>query len=402
MVNPETAASAPPKHLVLVLAGLSALVVLTTDVYLPVLPQLGADLGTSDAAAAATLSASLLGVALAQVVVGPISDATGRRRPLLLGLAAYAVTHLLCALAPNLPVLLGLRFLSGIATAAVMVVARAVVADVYPGREAARAFATLGAVFGIVPVIAPVLGGLLAHVMSWRGMFLVLAGIGLVLVPVTSRLVPESLPPGRRIPPHVGAVVKDLAEVLTHRRFLAYAVAMAAAGAMLFGYIGASSFVLQNHFGLSPQGYSYVFALNSLGFFGVSWLARSLVVRTGPNRLLLVGQVGAVVAAGVVALGVATVLLPVVVAGLFLMMCSFGLVMPMATAIGMHEAPGRAGSAAGVLGISQFLVGAVATPLAGLGGSPWSMAAVIGVAAVLGLVLRLLLVAGTTPEPGAE
>lgn len=402
MVNPETAASAPPKHLVLVLAGLSALVVLATDVYLPVLPQLGADLGTSDAAAAATLSASLLGVALAQVVVGPISDATGRRRPLLLGLAAYAVTHLLCALAPNLPVLLGLRFLSGIATAAVMVVARAVVADVYPGREAARAFATLGAVFGIVPVIAPVLGGLLAHVMSWRGMFLVLAGIGLVLVPVTSRLVPESLPPGRRIPPHVGAVVKDLAEVLTHRRFLAYAVAMAAAGAMLFGYIGASSFVLQNHFGLSPQGYSYVFALNSLGFFGVSWLARSLVVRTGPNRLLLVGQVGAVVAAGVVALGVATVLLPVVVAGLFLMMCSFGLVMPMATAIGMHEAPGRAGSAAGVLGISQFLVGAVATPLAGLGGSPWSMAAVIGVAAVLGLVLRLLLVAGTTPEPGAE
>ena len=402
MVNPETAASAPPKHLVLVLAGLSALVVLTTDVYLPVLPQLGADLGTSDAAAAATLSASLLGVALAQVVVGPISDATGRRRPLLLGLAAYAVTHLLCALAPNLPVLLGLRFLSGIATAAVMVVARAVVAYVYPGREAARAFATLGAVFGIVPVIAPVLGGLLAHVMSWRGMFLVLAGIGLVLVPVTSRLVPESLPPGRRIPPHVGAVVKDLAEVLAHRRFLAYAVAMAAAGAMLFGYIGASSFVLQNHFGLSPQGYSYVFALNSLGFFGVSWLARSLVVRTGPNRLLLVGQVGAVVAAGVVALGVATVLLPVVVAGLFLMMCSFGLVMPMATAIGMHEAPGRAGSAAGVLGISQFLVGAVATPLAGLGGSPWSMAAVIGVAAVLGLVLRLLLVAGTTPEPGAE
>lgn len=402
MVNPETAASAPPKHLVLVLAGLSALVVLATDVYLPVLPQLGADLGTSDAAAAATLSASLLGVALAQVVVGPISDATGRRRPLLLGLAAYAVTHLLCALAPNLPVLLGLRFLSGIATAAVMVVARAVVADVYPGREAARAFATLGAVFGIVPVIAPVLGGLLAHVMSWRGMFLVLAGIGLVLVPVTSRLVPESLPPGRRIPPHVGAVVKDLAEVLTHRRFLAYAVAMAAAGAMLFGYIGASSFVLQNHFGLSPQGYSYVFALNSLGFFGVSWLARSLVVRTGPNRLLLVGQVGAVVAAGVVALGVATVLLPVVVAGLFLMMCSFGLVMPMVTAIGMHEAPGRAGSAAGVLGISQFLVGAIATPLAGLGGSPWSMAAVIGVAAVLGLVLRLLLVAGTTPEPGAE
>ncbi len=237
MVSPDAPATAPPKHLVLVLAMLSALVVLTTDVYLPVLPQLGADLGTRDAAAAASLSAALLGVALAQIVVGPISDATGRRRPLLLGLAAYAVTHLLCAVAPSIGTLLVLRFFTGIATAAVMVVARAVVADVYPGREAAKAFATLGAVFGIVPVIAPVLGGLLAHVMSWRGMFVVLAAIGAVLVPVTARMVPESLPREKRIPPHVGAVVKDLAEVLTHRRFLAYAVVMATVGAMLFGYM---------------------------------------------------------------------------------------------------------------------------------------------------------------------
>lgn len=306
LVSPDAPAAAPPKHLVLVLAMLSALVVLTTDVYLPVLPQLGADLGTNDAAAAASLSAALLGVALAQIVVGPISDATGRRRPLLLGLAAYAVTHLLCAVAPSIGALLVLRFFTGIATAAVMVVARAVVADVYPGREAAKAFATLGAVFGIVPVIAPVLGGLLAHVMSWRGMFVVLAAIGAVLVPVTARMVPESLPRDERIPPHVGAVVKDLAEVLTHRRFLAYAVVMATVGAMLFGYIGASSFVLQEHFGLSPQGYSYVFAINSMGFFAVSWVARSLVGRTGSHRLLLIGQVAGVVAAGVAAVGLAT------------------------------------------------------------------------------------------------
>lgn len=392
----------PPRHLVPVLAMLSALVVITTDVYLPVLPQLGADLGTSDAAAAATLSASLIGIALAQVVIGPISDATGRRAPLLMGLVGYAVTHLLCAFAPNIGTLLFLRFLTGVATAAVMVVARAVVADVYPGREAARAFATLGAVFGIVPVVAPVLGGLLAHVMSWRGMFVVLAVVGLVLLPVTSRMVPESLPEEKRIPPHVGAVLKDLGEVLTHRRFLAYAVVMATVGAMLFGYIGASSFVLQNHFGLSPQGYSYVFAINSLGFFGVSWVSRALVGRTGPHRLLLVGQVGAIVAAAIAAVGVASASLVLVVLGLFLMMCTFGLVMPMGTAIGMQEAPGRAGSAAGVLGIAQFAFGALASPLAGIGGSPWSMVIVIGVSAVLGLVLRVLLLLGTTPEPGDD
>lgn len=391
-----------PAHLVPLLAMLTALVVLTTDVYLPVLPQLGADLGTSDAAAAATLSASLVGIALGQVIVGPLSDATGRRRPLLLGLAAYAVTHLLCSVAPSITALVALRVLSGLATATVMVVARAVVADVYPGNQAARAFATLGAVFGIVPVIAPVLGGLLAHVMSWRGMFVVLAGIALVLLPITSRMVPESLPAEKRIPPHLGAVVKDLVEVATHRRFLAYTVVMATVGAMLFGYIGASSFVLQNHFDLSPQGYSYVFAINSLGFFAVSWVARSLVARTGPHRLLLAGQFGTVAAAGIMALGVASATLGLVVLGLFLMMCSFGFVMPMATAIGMHEAPGRAGSAAGVLGIAQFAFGALASPLAGLGGSPWSMVVVIGVCAVVGLLGRVLLLAGTRPEPGAE
>ncbi len=183
-----------PRHLTLLLASLSSLVVLTTDIYLPVLPQLGADLDTSDAAAAATLSAALVGIALAQIVIGPLSDAVGRRLPILVGLVAYAVTHMLCAIAPSIGVLLGLRVLSGVATAAVIVVSRAIVADAFPGNQAARAFATLGAVFGIAPVVAPIAGGLLAHVMSWRGMFVVLAVVGLVLLPVTSRMVPESLP----------------------------------------------------------------------------------------------------------------------------------------------------------------------------------------------------------------
>jgi MFS transporter, DHA1 family, multidrug resistance protein len=389
---------APPRHLVVLLAALTSLVVLTTDVYLPVLPQLGTDLGTSDAAAAATLSAALLGIALAQIVVGPLSDASGRRRPLLIGLAAYAVTHLLCAVAPNIGVLLGLRVLTGVATAAVIVVSRAVVADVYPGPKAARAYATLGAVFGIVPVIAPVAGGLLAHVMSWRGMFVVLAVISVLLLAIAWRALPESLPPSRRIAPHLGAVLKDLGSVLVHRRFLAYVVALSAVGGMLFAYIGVSSFVLQDDFGLSPQAYSYVFAVNSIGLFALSVATRQLVARFGPQRLLLAGQLGSLVGAVLIVTGIALPSLPLLLVGMFVLLSSFGLTMPNSTALGMHEAPGRAGSAAGVMGICQFTIGALASPLAGLGGSPWSMALVITACAAAGLVGRVLLLARTAPD----
>jgi MFS transporter, DHA1 family, multidrug resistance protein len=383
--------AAPPRHLLLLLASLSSLVVFTTDIYLPVLPQLGADLGTSDAAAAATLSATLLGIALAQIVIGPLSDAVGRRAPVLVGLVAYAVMHVLCAAAPSIGVLLGARFLSGVATAAVIVVSRAVVADAYPGAQAARAFATLGAVFGIVPVLAPLAGGVLAHVMSWRGMFLLLAGLAVVLLAVTWRALPETLPVDHRTPPHLRAVLTDLGEVFVHRRFLAYVAVMSAVGGLLFAYIGASSFVLQDQFGLSPQAYSYVFAVNSIGLFALSVTTRQVVVRVGAPRLLTVGQIGTLLGAAALVVGVARSALPAVLLGLFVAVASLGLVMPNGTALGMREAEGRAGAASGVLGICQFTVGAIASPLAGLGGSPWSMVVVILVSAVAGVVLRVLL-----------
>ncbi len=390
----------PPRHLVALLACFTSLVVLTTDVYLPVLPQLGHDLGTSNAAAAATLSAALVGIAAGQILVGPLSDAVGRRRPLLVGVLAYALTHVLSAVAPNVATLLAFRVLAGLATAACIVVARAVVADVYPGAAAARAFATLGAVTAIVPILAPVLGGLLARVMSWRGMFAVLAVLAGLLAVVGLRLLPETLPAQRRTEARFGAVVGDLAAVLRLRRFLAYVGVIVGVGGSLFGYIGASSFVLENVFGLSPQAYSLVFAGNSVGIFVLSWVTRHLVARTGPGPLLTVGQLTAVVGCAVLALGVARSSLPVVMVGLLLAVASLALVMPTATSLGMSEAPGRAGSASGVMGICQFTAGAIASPLAGLGGSPWSLVVVMTVSALAGLLLRVVLLRTTSaPDP---
>jgi MFS transporter, DHA1 family, multidrug resistance protein len=393
---------AVPSYLVALLAAFTSLVVLTTDVYLPVLPALGRDLGTSDAAAAATVSAVLIGIAIGQIVIGPVSDAVGRRAPLLLGASAYVVTHLLSAAAPNMVSLLVVRVLAGLATAACIVVCRAIVADVYPGVSAARAFATLGAVTAIAPVVAPLLGGLLSHVTSWRGMFVILAVVAAALTVVGWRVLPETLPAAERIPARFGAVVHDLTAVLGLRRFLAYVAAMAGVGGMLFGYIGASSFVLEDVFGLSPQGFSLAFAANSVGIFTVSWTTRHLLLTHSARRILGIGQVTALLGTGVLAVGVGRHTLPLVLAGLFVAVASIGSVMPTATTLGMAEAAGRAGSASGVIGICQFTVGAIASPLAGLFGSPWSMVVVMSVSLAVGLVLRVVLSRAPRPSSGFE
>jgi DHA1 family bicyclomycin/chloramphenicol resistance-like MFS transporter len=382
---------APPRHIVPLLAAFASLVVLTTDVYLPVLPRVSADLATSDAAASATVSCVLVGIAVGQVVIGPLSDAVGRRAPLLLGAAAYALLHVLSALSTSIVMLLAVRVLAGFATAACIVVGRAMVVDLFPGEGTTRAFAVLGAVTSIVPVLAPVIGSLLALVMGWRGMFLVLAALAVLLVAIGWRSLPESLPAERRTPPHLGAVLRELGAVLRLRTFLAYAAAIGAVGIVLFGYIGSSSFALQDGFGLSPQQYGLVFALNSVGIFLGSNLAARLSGRVPAGRLLVTGQSVLLAGVGVLAVGVGMHLLVLVCAGLFLTISSIGLVMPSSMSLGMAASGGRAGSAAGVFGIVQFACGAAASPLAGSGGSPWSLVVVLAVGAVAGPVLMLAL-----------
>ncbi|WP_062311530.1 multidrug effflux MFS transporter [Demequina rhizosphaerae] len=398
-----------PRHLVLLLAAFTALVVFTTDVYMPVLPRLQDDFGTSAAAAAATLSAVLVGVAGGQVVLGPLSDAVGRRLPLLGGVLAYAAAHVLSALAPTIEALLALRFLTGLAAAACIVVTRAIVADVYPGAAAGRAFATLGAVAAVAPVVAPLLGGLLARFTGWRGMFVALAGAAVVLAVVAARALPETHPPERRIAPRPGAIARELGAVLTVRPFLAYLAAITALGAVLFGYIGASSFVLQEGYGLTPQQYSYVFALNAVGIVAASMTTRHLVARVGSVRILAAGHASSALGAAILAVGVATDALALVMAGLFLAISCVGFVIPSATTLAMGASRDRAGAASGLLGIFQFTAGAIASPLAGAGGSPWSLVAVVGAGAVLGPLLVALIGgrrarrvdgAAPTPAPG--
>jgi MFS transporter, DHA1 family, multidrug resistance protein len=390
---PDNTAPAPRlggrAQVVLILGALSAFGPLSIDMYLPGLPELGRGLDAPAWAVQLTLTACLAGLALGQIVAGPLSDRFGRRRPLLVGVAAYAVASLLCALAPSVAVLVVLRFAQGIAGAAGIVIARAVVRDMHSGAAAARFFSLLMLVNGLAPILAPVIGGQVLSVTSWRGVFLVLTGVGALLFLATATGLHETLPPAQRHPGGVTETLRTFGRLLADRAFLGHALACGLAFGAMFAYISGSPFVLQDIYGASPQLFSVMFACNALGLVAASQLNRALLRRLEPRAILRA-------ALSVQALG-ALMLLAVVVADsgvwpivvlLFVVVASLGLVFPNATALALADHPRVAGSASGLLGVMQFIVGAATAPLVGVGGTDTAlpMALTIAVLAVGGVV----------------
>lgn len=247
---------------------------ISLDLYLPALPELATDLGAPTSSAQLTITACLLGLATGQLIAGPLSDQFGRRRPLLIGLVAYLLASLACAFAPTVELLVVLRLLQGLAGSAGLVIARAVARDLYQGRELLIVYARLVLVSGLAPVVAPLLGGELAAVLDWRGIFGVLAGFGLVLVLAGAVGVPESLPAGRRTAGGLRANLAGFRELLGDRLFLGAAFASGLAGAAMFAYIAGATFVLQRIYGMSPQEFSRT---HSGSTRWASWRCRSSV-----------------------------------------------------------------------------------------------------------------------------
>jgi DHA1 family bicyclomycin/chloramphenicol resistance-like MFS transporter len=356
--------------LALLLGGLSAFGPLSLDMYLPGLPQLGRELDASASATQLTLTACLTGLALGQLVAGPLSDRLGRRRPLLAGVALYAGASLLCALSPSIAALIALRFVQGAAGAAGIVIGRAVVRDLYEGDAAARLFSSLMLVGGVAPILAPVIGGQLLHVTDWRGIFVVLAGLGAALLASAFFGLSESLPPERRNREGLAGTRRALRVLAADRRFAGYALTCGFVMGAMFAYIAGSPFVLQDIYGLSPQAYSLVFAANGIGIMAASYLSRSLIGRLRPAQLV---QLGVAIAGLGAAWLLAAVLLDASVAfvlpALLLVVSPVGLVLPNATALALADHPSIAGAASALLGVAQFLIGAIAAPLVGLAGS---------------------------------
>lgn len=344
-----------------------ALAPLSTDVYLPLLPQVSETFGSPPAAATATITAVLLGLAVGQILGGSLSDQRGRRPVILAGSIVFVVMTALSAFAPSMPVLIVVRFLAGIAAALGFVVARAMVADSLHGTELARGYSLMGAITGVTPVIAPIFGGLLALVLDWRGVFLALSAVGVLILALGWIKVPETLPPGKRGEAGVLSALGDLGSLIGHRPFMSYVLMLACAGGMLFAYIGSSSFVLEDGFGLSPTVYGGVFAFNSLGIFVWALIGRRLVRTLGSPRLLWIGQSLTFAGSVITLAGLLAASLPVILAGLFIAIGPNTLCFANATAIGFGIAPARAGAASALLGISGFLIGGLLAPLGTLG-----------------------------------
>ncbi|WP_446040644.1 multidrug effflux MFS transporter [Streptomyces sp. SID1121] len=383
----------------LVLGGLTALPPLSMDMYLPALPDVTGSLAAPAATVQITLTACLMGMALGQIVVGPMSDRWGRRRPLLLGMVVYVLATALCAVAPNVELLIGVRLLQGLAGSAGIVIARAVVRDLYDGVEMARFFSTLMLISGVAPIIAPVIGGQVLRLTEWRGIFLVLTVIGALLTFVVWKWLHETLPEEKRHSGGVGEALRTMRGLLADRVFTGYMLAGGLAFAALFAYIAASPFVVQEIYGASPQMFSLLFGVNSVGLIVVGQINGKLLVgRVSLDRVLGFG-LAVILLAGVALLLMTTgvfgrVGLFPVAAGLFVLMSAMGLAMPNTNAQALMRTPHAAGSASALIGTSSFLIGAVASPLVGIGGegtaAPMALVQVAGAAGAIGCFLGLV------------
>ncbi|MFC0433280.1 multidrug effflux MFS transporter [Kutzneria buriramensis] len=370
--------------LAVVLGSLSAFAPLSIDMYLPAFPAMARELTATPSDIQLTLTACTIGLAVGQLIPGPLSDRLGRRGPLLVGLAIYLVASAACIFAPSAITLTVLRLVQGMGGAAGIVISRAVARDLFEGGELARFFSLLMLVNSLGPVVAPALGAVILHWTTWRGVFVVLAAIGLLLLVTCTLSLKESLPVSRRRPGSLSIV-----GLLADRVFLGYSLSCALAFAALFSYISGSSFELQTTYGLSATLFSVVFGVNSLAIMGASQVNSWLLGRFSPRRLLAVGLAGTVFGAVALLVSVlAGVGLPGVLPALFVLAGAVGMVFPNATALAMSDHPDKAGNASALLGTFQFLVGGVAAPLAS---TAVSMGVVMTAVAVAALSAFLLL-----------
>ncbi|MGW6488204.1 MULTISPECIES: multidrug effflux MFS transporter [unclassified Streptomyces] len=373
----------------LVLGGLTATPPLAMDMYLPSLPEVTGALHAPAATVQLTLTACLAGMALGQLVVGPMSDRWGRRRPLLSGLAVYVVATVLCALAPTVELLVAFRLAQGLAGAAGIVIARAVVRDLYDGDAMARFFSTLMLISGVAPVVAPLIGGQILRVTDWRGVFVVLTAVGIALTAVVWAKLPETLRPEDRHVGGVGEALHAMRALLADRVFAGYMLAGGFTFAALFAYISASPFVIQEIYGASPQTFSLLFGVNSVGLVITGQINGKVLVGRVPLEKVLGTGLALVVLAATALLLMSTgvfgnVGLVPVSAALFVLMSAMGLALPNTQTLALMRVRHAAGSASALLGTTSFLIGAVASPLVGIAGEHTAVPmAVVQLAAVL-------------------
>jgi len=385
----------PRVRIALILGTLSAFGPLSLDMYLPALPTLADEFSSSTSYAQLSLTACMVGLALGQLLAGPLSDVRGRRIPLIVGLVLYTIASGLCLVSPTMGSFVALRFIQGMAGAAGIVISRAVVRDVYEGPELTRFFSLLMLVNGVAPIAAPIIGGQILTYTSWRGVFILLSLIGALALLAVIFGLGETLPAQKRSSGGLRQTLLTFGKIARNRRFMGYALTQGFAMAGMFAYISGSPFVLQKIYGVSPQMFSICFAINGLGIILASQIAGRLAGKVSETRLLIAGLLTA--AAGGTSLliailaggGLITVLIP-----LFLVVSSVGLINTASFALAMADQAKSAGSASALIGVMTFLLGGLVAPLVGLGGEETAvpMGVVIACADLGALLLYFVMI----------
>jgi DHA1 family bicyclomycin/chloramphenicol resistance-like MFS transporter len=386
--------------MIVVLGLLVALGPLTIDMYLPALPRIADEFSVSSSVVQLTLTGTLAGLALGQLIVGPLSDSLGRRRPLMAGIALHMVASVLCLFAPNI-VTLGLaRGLQGVGAAAAAVVAIAIVGDLYVDNVAATVLSRLMLVLGVAPVVAPSLGAAVLLKASWHWVFAVLVVLAGALLLLAALALPETLPTAHRRPLQVRGILATYGELLRDARFVILVLVAALGMSGLFAYIAAAPFVLQGQYGLDQQSFALVFGAGAVALIGATQLNVVLLKRFTPQTIvvwaLVASSLAALLFVALTAAGVGG--LPAFLVPVWLILAAMGLVIPNAPALALSRHPDAAGTSAALLGAAQFGLGAAVAPLVGvLGNDEFALALVMAFGVVVAL-FALLMVGVPTPD----
>jgi DHA1 family bicyclomycin/chloramphenicol resistance-like MFS transporter len=380
--------------MILVLGLLVALGPLTIDMYLPALPRIAEDLSVTSSVVQLTLTGTLAGLALGQLIIGPLSDSLGRRRPLMAGIVLHMIASVVCMLAPNIVVLGAARTVQGVGAAATMVVAIAIVGDLFTDSAAATVMSRLMLVLGVAPVIAPSLGAAVLLQASWHWVFAVLVVLAGALLLLAALALPETLPQSHRRPLRVGGILSTYGELLRDRRFVILVLVAALGMSGLFAYIAAAPFVLQGRHGLDQQMFALVFGAGAVALIGATQFNVVLLRRYSPQFItvcaLALSSVTGLVFVGLAAAGVGG--LAAFVVPVWVILGAMGLVIPNAPALALTRHPDAAGTAAALLGAAQFGLGAAVAPLVGMLGNnelALSVVMTVGVVAALGALLAI-------------
>jgi len=363
--------------------------------YLPSFPTIASEYGTTASLVQISLTACLLGIGLGQLVIGPMSDVIGRRKPLLIFLALYFIASIACAFAPNITIFIATRFVQGFSAAAGLVLSRAIVRDLYSGRELTKFFALIMLINNMAPILAPIAGAGILTFTDWSGVFLVLGAVGILLLMIVTSRLKETLSEDNRVPNNIGQTFRNFFSLIRNRTFAGYALTQSFMVAGIFAYVSGTPFVYQNIYGASPQDFSLLFGMNGIGIMIGTQLVGLLNNRVSEARFLQIGLTLASTAGFFILLAVLFhgPLLSIVIP-IFFFVASIGIISTSSFSLAMQDQGHIAGSAAALLGLLPFILGSISAPLVGIAGENTAvpMGLTMSAASFLSLTSYLVLV----------